>query len=264
MSSVSYPPAPPEVGVDRDGQVLTITLNRPGKLNTMTPDMGRFLAHLVPVINGDDDIRVVILTGAGERAFSAGSDISVLDQYGTNWELRNRTDYAREVWAIRKPVIAEIRGYCIGGGLEMALMSDIRITDTTGKFGAGEIKLGWHGGAGNTQLLPRLIGSGKAARLLFTGDIIDASEADRAGLVDFVVTDGSLADYVSALAQRIAASAPIAVQLAKHLIRVSQSASLEVGLAYENDTFAYCFTTSDSAEGRNAFLQKRQPRFTGS
>jgi enoyl-CoA hydratase len=246
-----------------EGFVATLRLDRPAKLNTMTPAMGRELAGLVGHINDDDSIRVVVITGTGDRAFSAGSDVAVLDQYGTNWQLRNRVDYARMIWAIRKPVIAKIRGFCIGGGLEMALMSDIRVSDTTGRFGAGEIKLGWHGGAGNTQLLPRLVGAGKASELLFTGDIIDADEAHRVGLVDRLVVPGELDENVAALADRIATNAPIAIQLAKHLVRVALSSSLEIGLAYENDTFTYCFTTADSVEGQKAFAEKRPPHFKG-
>lgn len=254
---------PPELSVVVDGSVLTITLARPTKLNTITPAMGRALTELVPVINDDDDIRVVVLRGEGKRAFSAGSDIGVLHQYGTNWQLRNRLDYARAIWAIRKPVIAAIRGYCIGGGLEMALMSDVRIADHSASFGAGEIKLGWHGGAGNTQLLPRVVASGTAAYMLLTGELIDAEHAHRAGLVDLLTDAGDLEAVVADIASKIAANAPIATQLTKHLIRIAQSSSLEVGLAYENDMFAYCFTTDDSREGRNAFLAKRPPNFTG-
>ena len=122
----TLPGLPDELLYEQDGAVATITLNRPEKLNTMTPAMGKAIIQLVTYINNEESIRVVILTGTGSRAFSAGSDIKVLDDYGSNWQLRNRIDYARELWKIRKPVIAKIRGYCIGGGLEMALMSDIR------------------------------------------------------------------------------------------------------------------------------------------
>lgn len=243
--------------------VARIFLDRPAKLNTMTPEMGVELMSLVPRINGDDEVRVVILSGVGEKAFSAGSDVSVLDQYGTNWQLRNRLDYARAIWAIRKPVISKIRGYCIGGGLEMALMSDLRYSDETAQFGAGEIKLGWHGGAGNTQLLPRVTGPGIALEMLLTGDLISAQEALRVGLVQRVYPASDLDAEVDGIAQRIAKSAPIAAELAKHLVRISQSTSLDVGLAYENDTFTYCFTTEDSAEGREAFAEKRPPNFRG-
>ena len=243
--------------------VATITLNRPAKLNTMTPAMGRSLRQLVDKINDDDGIRVVVLTGMGNRAFSAGSDVKVLDDYGSNWQLRNRVDYARMLWSVRKPVIAKIRGYCIGGGLEMALMSDIRVGDATASFAAGEIKLGWHGGAGNTQLLPRVMSSGRSLAMLLTGDKIDAPTAHDWGLLDYLTDPADLDTFVADLAGRIARNAPIAAQLAKHLVRVAQSTSLEVGLAYENDTFAYCFTTADAAEGRQAFADKRPPEFRG-
>lgn len=252
-----------EVLLEVTDAVATITLNRPAKLNTMTPAMGRSLRQLVDKINDDDGIRVVVLTGMGNRAFSAGSDVKVLDDYGSNWQLRNRVDYARAVWNIRKPVIAKIRGYCIGGGLEMALMSDIRVGDATASFGAGEIKLGWHGGAGNTQLLPRVMSSGRSLAMLLTGDKVDAPTAHHWGLLDYLRDAADLDTFVADLAARIARSAPIPAQLAKHLVRVAQSTSLEVGLAYENDTFAYCFTTEDAAEGRKAFADKRPPEFRG-
>ncbi|KRO91443.1 MAG: enoyl-CoA hydratase [Actinobacteria bacterium BACL4 MAG-120507-bin0] len=243
--------------------VATITLNRESKLNTMTPAMGKALLELVPYINASNEIRVVILTGTGEKAFSAGSDIKVLDQYGSNWQLRNRVDYARGIWAIKKPVISKIRGYCIGGGLEMALMSDIRYASENAQFGAGEIKLGWHGGAGNTQLLPRIVSTGKALEMLLTGDLISAVQAEKYGLVDQLFTTSELDGAVDDLAKRISANAPIAAQLAKHLVRVSQSTAVDIGLQYENDSFAYCFTTKDSVEGREAFAEKRVPNFTG-
>ncbi|AZI58442.1 enoyl-CoA hydratase/isomerase family protein [Nakamurella antarctica] len=260
---MTFTELPDELKADIVGPVITITINRPQKLNTLTPAMGRALKQLVLEINENEQVRVVILKGEGERAFSAGSDVSVLDEYGTNWQLRNRTDYAREIWAIRKPVIAQIRGHCVGGGLELALLSDIRVADHTASFASGEIKLGWHGGAGNTQLLPRTIPLGGAALMLFTGDPVSAAEALRLGLVDVLVEPDQLDHTVADIAERIARNSPIAVQLTKHLIRTSQSTSLEVGLAHENDLFAYCFTTNDSQEGRAAFAERRPPNFAG-
>jgi enoyl-CoA hydratase/carnithine racemase len=254
---------PDELRYRVEGQIGYLELNRPDKLNTMTPAMGKALLELVPAINDDDKVRIVILAGVGPKAFSAGSDINALDDYGTNWQLRNRTDYAKGIWAIRKPVIARIRGYCIGGGLEMALMSDIRYASADARFGAGEIKLGWHGGAGNTQLLPRVTSPGRAMEMLFTGDTVTAEEAEHTGVVDRVFSEDELDAAVDALAHRICASAPIAVQLSKHLVRISMSTSVEVGLAYENDSFTYCFTTEDSVEGRAAFAEKRTPVFKG-
>jgi len=253
-----------DIELEVDGAIATIRLNRPAKLNTMTPEMGRELLAFSERVNGEDEIRVVILTGTGERAFSAGSDVKVLDDYGTNWQLRNRVDYMRAIWAIRKPVIAAIRGYAIGGGLELALASDIRLASPDAQFGAGEIRLGWHGGAGNTQLLPRLIGSGNALQMLLTAELVSAQDALRMNLVQEVVESERLDERARELAETIAGNAPIAAQIAKHLVRMAQSTSLDVGLAYENDTFAYCFTTNDAAEGRAAFAEKRPPRFTGS
>jgi enoyl-CoA hydratase/carnithine racemase len=177
--------------------------------------------------------------------------------------LRNRADYCRALWNVRKPMIAAVRGYAIGGGLELALSCDLRLAAPSAKFGAGEIKLGWLGGAGNTQLLPRLVGAGNALQILLTGDMIDAAEAHRIGLVQQVVPDEALADRARALADRIAANAPIAAQLVKHLVRVAEGSSLDLGLAYENDLFTYCFTTKDSQEGIAAFKEKRAPEFTG-
>jgi enoyl-CoA hydratase len=246
-----------------DGAVARITLQRPQKLNTVTAAMGRQLFAIAAEVNADDAVRVVVMQGTGDRAFSAGSDVKVLDDYGTNWQLRNRADYCHAIWSIRKPIIAGIRGYCIGGGLEMALSCDIRIASETAKFGAGEIKLGWHGGAGNTQLLPRLVGYGKAMEMVLTGDLIDAAEARTDGLVQRLVPDAELEGAVDALAERIAANAPIAAQLAKHLIRMSESTSVDVGLKWENDLFTYCFTTADAQEGIAAFREKRDPVFRG-
>ena len=257
------PELPEELRFEVAGAVATITLNRPAKLNTMTPAMGKALGELVYYVNNTSDVRVVILTGTGPKAFSAGSDIKVLDDYGSNWELRNRVDYARVLWQIRKPMIAKIRGYCIGGGLEMALMCDIRYSTADARFGAGEIKLGWHGGAGNTQLLPRHMSTGKALEMLLTGDMISATEAEKTGLVDRICEEAELDAKVADLAHRIASNAPIASELAKHLVRISMSTSPDVGLMYENDTFSYCFTTEDSKEGRAAFVEKRAPQFKG-
>jgi enoyl-CoA hydratase/carnithine racemase len=254
---------PPELRISTEGHVLTLTFARPAKLNTITPEMGRALTALIPAINDDDDTRVVVIRGDGTRAFSAGSDVAVLDEYGSNWQLRNRIDYARAIWAIRKPVIAAIRGYCIGGGLEIALSADIRIADQSARLGAGEIKLGWHGGAGNTQLLPRVMPAGSALLMLLTGDLVDAQTAYRAGLIDVLTSAEDLQCTVAQTASKIAANPPIATQLTKHLVRVAQSTSLDVGLAYENDMFAYCFTTQDAQEGREAFSAKRTPHFTG-
>lgn len=255
------------IQVAQDDHVLTITLNRPDKLNAMTVAMDHRMNDIVFDANNDASIRAVVLTGAGTRAFSAGSDINDLDAYGSNWEYRNRFDarhdYARGVWLLRKPVVAAIRGYCIGGGLEMACACDIRIASTDASFGAGEIRWGWHGGSGQTQFLTRQLGPGHAARLLLTGDRIDGTEALRIGLVQQVVEAGDLLSTASALAQRIAALSPIAIERTKHMIRVAQNVPMEAALLVENDSFTYLMMTDDAAEGRRAFAEKRPPVFTG-
>ena len=256
-----------QVRITRDGHVATITLDRPDKLNAMTVEMDRQMNEFVYELNNDDDVRCIVLTGAGDRAFSAGSDITDLDGYGTNWQYRNRTDrhedYALAVWGLRKPVVAAIHGYAIGGGLEMACASDIRLGTPESSFAAGEIRWGWHGGSGATQHLTRAVGPGHAARLLLTGDRIDGVEAHRIGLIQELVPAAELQSRAGEVAASIASLAPIATQSTKNLIRVAQSTSIDVGLRYENDMFAYLMLTDDAAEGQAAFGEKRDPRFRG-
>ncbi len=252
---------------DREGAIAAITLNRPDKLNTVTMAMARRLASISNEINLDDRIHVVIVSGAGDRAFCAGSDVTMLGDFGPVWRMRNRfdahTDYVRSFWEIRKPIVAAIDGYCIGGGLEIALTCDVRFATPGAQFAAGEVKLGWHAGSGETQLLPRVVGFGNAMRLLLTGDRIDAQEAFRLGLVQEIVERPNLLAAAQDLADRIARNPPIAVQLTKHIARMSQNTSIEVGMAYENDLYSFCMTTRDSQEGIAAFSEKREPRFTG-
>jgi enoyl-CoA hydratase len=250
------------------GGVATITIDRPEKSNAMTYEMDRRLNELVVEINVDEAVRAVILTGAGGRAFCAGSDLGGLDSYGTNWQFRNRTDrnldYALGIWKIRKPVIAAIDGYCIGGGLEMACAADIRVATVASTFAAGEINWGWHGGSGATQFLTRVVGPGFANEILMTGDRFGRDAVERMGLINsFHETRGGMLAAAQALADRIAGHAPIPVEAVKKLVRVAQSSSVEIGLAYENDLFTLEMRTRDAAEGQAAFAAKRPPVFTG-
>ena len=257
----------PDILFERHGHVAIIRLNRPDKLNAMTVEMDRLMNEFTFAINNDSDIRSVVLTGNGERAFCAGSDITDLDEYGDNWEYRNRfdarMDYARAVHLIRKPVVAALFGYVIGGGLEMACASDIRLATPDAQFGAGEINWGWHGGSGQTQYLTRIMGSGNAAKLLLTGERIGIDEAFRTGLVQEIHERNDLEAAALSLAEGIAAKAPIAIQMTKHMIRVAQNTALDVGLMVENDSFTYCMTTEDAKEGQVAFAEKRAPTFKG-
>jgi enoyl-CoA hydratase len=255
------------VRLENHGAVAHLILDRPSKINAMTLTMDRQMNELTFDINNDNEIRAVLLYGLGEKGFCAGSDITDLDGYGNNWQYRNRfdarLDYARAVWLIRKPVVAAIHGWCIGGGLEMACASDIRIAATNAKFGAGEIRHGWHGGSGQTQLLTHAIGPGNAAKFLLIGEPIDAETSLRMGLIQEIVEPQDLLASAQSIAESIAEKAPIAAQMTKHMIRMAQSVPLEVGLLYENDSFAYCMNTEDAAEGRRAFAEKRRPEFKG-
>lgn len=256
------------IELEIEGGVATVTINRPAKLNSMTVEMDRRLNELTFELNNDDTVRVVLLTGAGGRAFCAGSDITDLGGYGTSWQYRNRfdrnLDYSYAIYKMRKPVVTAVDGYCIGGGLEMACGSDVRYATRSSSFGAGEIRWGWHGGSGQTQFLTKLVGPGAASELLLTGERIDAAEAQRIGLVQKVFdTREQLMAAAHRFAATVAGYAPIPVQAVKKLIRVAQSSSMEVGLAYENDLFTYEMNTDDAREGRAAFAAKRTPVFRG-
>ncbi len=256
-----------EVSLELIGSVAVVTLNRPEKLNAMTSTMDRQMNHLAYEINNDERIGVVVLTGRGSRAFSAGSDINGLVDYESDWQMRNRfdarLDYARAVWLIRKPIIAAINGYCIGGGLEMACAADIRLASPTASFAAGEIRWGWHGGSGQTQFLTRIVGSGHAMEMLLTGDQMDAAEALRIGLVQHVVDEPLLMQKAMTLADHIADRPPIAVERVKSMVRMAANVPLEAGLLIENDSFAALMATEDAAEGRRAFAARRDPEFRG-
>jgi enoyl-CoA hydratase/carnithine racemase len=257
----------PEILFEQKGHVAVIRLNRPDKLNAVTAEMDRTMNEFTFTINNDPSIRAVILTGNGDRAFCAGSDITDLDEYGDNWEYRNRfdarMDYARAVHLIRKPVVAALFGFVIGGGLEMACASDIRLATPDVQFGAGEINWGWHGGSGQTQYLTRIMGSGNAANLLLTGQRVGVEEGLRTGLVQAVHDRSELDAAAHELAGNIAEKSPIAIQMTKHMIRVAQNTALDVGLVVENDSFTYCMTTEDAQEGQEAFASKRAPVFKG-
>jgi enoyl-CoA hydratase len=256
-----------QVHLSVDGPIARLTIDRPAKLNTFTADMSEQVSAHCATIARDDAIRVAIVAAEGPRAFSAGSDVGLLDELGSNWRARNRAVYGRDyigpLLRLAKPLIAAIRGYCLGGGLELAIACDIRIAAESAVFGAPEVRLGWHAGSGNTTLLPRLIGYGNAARWVLTGDHFDAYQAQRVGLVQEVVAEDQLETAVSELAERIAANPPIAVQAAKHLIRLSQGTSIEQGLAWENDLYSYCMSTADAREGIAAFVERRPPSFRG-
>ena len=253
----------PDVLFGIAGPVATLTLNRPAKLNAVTPRMTDAIRGHADRINADGGIRVIVLTGAGEKAFCAGSDISELDTYDTAWEFRGRPDYCDAIRSIRKPVMAAVNGYAFGGGLELAMSADIRLASRTATFAAPEIKLGWIGGGGVSAFLARSAGPSNAALMLYTGDPVDSATALSWGLVSRVLEPRELLPAVRELAGRIGQRPPIAAQTAKLNLRAAYSVPLENAIQYERDLQTICFATEDAVEGRRAFAQKRPPRFHG-
>ena len=252
-----------DIVLDVAGPVATLLLNRPAKLNAVTPQMTEALRGHADRINSDGEIRAVILTGVGEKAFCAGSDIGELDAYQTAWEFRSRPDYCDAVRSIRKPVIAAVNGYAYGGGLELALSTDIRLASRTASFAAPEIKLGWIGGGGISALLTHSAGASNAALMLYTGDPVDAATALSWGLVSQLHEPGDLLPAAHDLASRIAQRPPVAAQTAKLNLRAAYAMPLENAIQYERDLQTICFATEDAAEGRAAFAEKRTPHFRG-
>lgn len=250
-----------EILFEVDGPVAVITLNRPQKLNAVTPEMADAIVAAVTECNESDTIRCAILTGAGERAFCAGSDIRELDTYETPWQFRNRPDYCDAFRALLKPSIAAVNGYAFGGGLESALSCDIRIASENAQFAAPEIKLGWIGGGGMAAHLAHSIGASNAALMIMTGDAIPADRALGWGLVSEVVPIASLLARAREIASVIASRAPIAAETAKLNLKAAVSMPLEKAIEYERDLQTICFATADAAEGRAAFKEKRPPVF---
>ncbi len=244
-----------------DGYVATITLNRPQKLNAVTPEMADAIVAHVEHCNTSNDVRCVIVTGAGDRSFCAGSDIRELDRYATPWDFRNRPDYCDAIRRLLKPSIAAVNGYAFGGGLETALSCDIRIAATTAQFAAPEIKLGWIGGGGMATFLAHSVGPSNAAMMIMTGNPISAATALAWTLVSEVVEPAELLPRATTMATTIASRAPIAAETAKLNLKAAFSMPQEKAIEYERDLQTICFATADAIEGRTAFKEKRPPTF---
>jgi enoyl-CoA hydratase/carnithine racemase len=255
-----------DIGFQLRGGVATITLNRPRKLNAVTTAMSAELLDLVGRIDHDalgEEVRVVVVTGAGERSFCVGSDIGEVGEYPDPWTFRNRRDYCDALRALRIPVIAAVNGYAYGGGLELALSADVRLAATTASFAAAEIKLGWIGGGGVSALLSASVSASDAALMLLTGDPVTAADAYRMGLVSRLAEPDGLAAAAQDLAATIAARPPIAAQSAKANLTAARSMGQEAAIQYEREMQAICMGTRDAAEGRKAFAEKRPPVFHG-
>jgi enoyl-CoA hydratase len=257
--------ADPVIVVDIDGRVATITINRPDKLNALNAAVRQEFVAALNDLNANDDVRVVIVTGAGDKAFVAGADIK---------EFAGRSGYEQFLVTKSfgifeaperspKPVIAAVNGFALGGGCELAMACDIRIASDNAKLGQPEITLGILPGGGGTQRLPRLVGLGTAYKLLYTGEIIGAEEALRIGLVDEVVPHDQLMPRAQELAASIADKSPAALQFIKDAVKASARMPLDEGVRLETTLFGLAFSTEDKEEGVHAFLEKRKADFRG-
>ncbi|MEO8059470.1 MAG: enoyl-CoA hydratase/isomerase family protein [Burkholderiales bacterium] len=251
------------VSITIEQQVATIVLDRPDKHNAITPAMAARLAAICKDVDTNDDVRVVLIRGGGERAFSAGSDLKALAEDRGVWAFRNRIEYAAVVRDIRKPVIALLHGWVLGGGLEIALAADVRVAGRSAKLGAPEVTRGWLGGGGASQIIPRLAGAGRAMHLLLSGDPVDAAQALQMGLVEEVVDDALAEARAIELARRIASHSPIATQAVKAAVRAALEMPYSAGIRYENELHVVCMQARDAAEGLSAFAQKRGANFEG-
>jgi enoyl-CoA hydratase len=253
------------ITIEKRGAVAVFTINRPDKLNALSTEVHAEGVTALDELRKDEEVRVLVITGAGEKSFIAGADIS---------EFQNKTPVAQRssfherslfnsIDSFPKPVIAMVNGFCLGGGNELALACDIRICSPNAKFSQPEINLGIMPGGGGTQRLTRLIGEGRSMEMILTGDMIDAETANRFGLVNHVYNAGELEARTMELANKIAEKAPIALALCKEAVKFASRTNLDEGLRREVDLFAICFSTEDKTEGVSAFLEKRKPAFKG-
>ncbi|HIJ96986.1 MAG TPA: crotonase [Desulfuromonadales bacterium] len=244
--------------------IATVTINRPAAMNAMTESTLEELEQVVATIGQNRDIRVAILTGAGSKAFVAGADIAALRDMSST-RAREMALLAHRTYAAIensfKPFIAAVNGYALGGGCELSMACDIRIASENAKFGQPEINIGILPGFGGTQRLPRLVGKGRALEIILSGDMLDAPEALRIGLVNRVVPQTELAAAARQLAQKIATKSRIAIQLCKQAVSNGLEMDLTKACAYEAELFGYSFSTSDQKEGMCAFLEKRAAVF---
>jgi enoyl-CoA hydratase len=255
----------PPVRVERRDRIAVITLDRPEKLNALNGAVRQRLMEVVDELGRDDEVRAAVLHGAGSRAFVAGADVT---EFAERSAAEQRAVYQRRrvydaVAAFPKPLLAAVHGYCLGGGCELALACDLRIADRTARFGQAEIRIGLIPGAGGTQRLARLVGPGHALRMALTGDTVDAEEAHRIGLVEILVDEGEHLDTALEVARRMARWSPVALRLAKKSVRHALEVGLSAGLEYERELFLAAFASEDGREGVRAFVEKRDPEFTG-
>jgi len=253
------------ITVEKRDKIAILTINRPDKLNALNKQVHAEGVEALDELRRDDSVRVLVITGAGEKSFIAGADIS---EFGGQTPVTQRNTFYEKTFfnsidAFPKPVIAMVNGFCLGGGNELALACDLRLATENAKFSQPEINLGIMPGGGGTQRLTNLIGEGRSMEMILTGEMIDAQTALAYGLVNHVYAAGELEAKTMELAARIAEKAPIALQLCKEAVKFASRSNLDEGLRREVDLFAICFSTQDKQEGVAAFLEKRKPVFNG-
>ena len=249
-----------------DGPIATLTINRPEKRNAINNATTEELDKALDQVEADPDLRVLILTGAGEKAFVAGADIKELDKRDTllgRSETRRRQEVYTRIEQLEIPSIAAINGWALGTGLELAMVCTLRVASSKARMGQPEVKLGIIPGAGGTYRLPRLVGMGRAMEMILTGEPVTAEEALSMGLVNRVVPPETLLEEVRTLAETIAARPKLAIQYAKEAVLRCVEGSLIEGLAHESYLHALACGTVDKKEGVASFLEKREPKFTG-
>ena len=248
--------------VETRGRVGLIRLNRPKQLNALNDALMDELGDALTKLDADEGIGAVVITGS-DKAFAAGADIGAMKDWG--YMDVYKTGYISRNWealkSVRKPVIAAVAGYALGGGCELAMMCDLLIAADTAKFGQPEIKLGVIPGAGGTQRLPRAVGKAKAMDMILTGRMMDAQEAERAGLVSRVVAGDKLLEEALSVATQIAEFSLPSVMMAKEAVNRAYEAPLSEGMLFERRLFHALFGTEDQKEGMTAFVEKRKPKF---
>jgi len=250
--------------LEKKGNIATVTINRPKSLNALNKETLEEMLTCFRELGEDRSVKVVIITGAGEKAFVAGADISFMQALNPDQgKVFGRLGHAvtRTIENLPQPVIAAINGFALGGGCELALSCDIRLASDNAKFGQPEVNLGIIPGFGGTQRLPRLVGKGIANELIFSGKIIDAEEASRIGLVNRVIPQADLMKACRELALMIGSRGPTAVRLCKEIVNNGMEMDLNRACSYEADVFALCFAGEQQKEGMAAFLEKRSPKF---
>jgi len=250
--------------VERDGRVAVVLLNRPKQLNALSGELMGELVAALRQLDEDADVRAIVL-GGSERAFAAGADIAELAA-GTPISLyeSRRIDEWDAIRALRTPIVAAVSGFCLGGGCELAMLCDLIVAAESAKFGQPEINLGVLPGAGGTQRLTRAVGKAVAMDMILTGRMLSAREALDFGLVARVVAQEAWLDEAKRVAHEIAAKSPISVRLAKEAIDKAFEAPLAVGVDFERRAFYLARASEDATEGLNAFIEKREPKFSGS